>query len=221
VVGTYTTGIREYDDRALVVSLPMAQDLLRTDRVSSLVVVLQRTADTGAAAGDLRRRLDAAGHQASVATWSELSAFYHQVRGLYTGIFLFLGLIIGALVVLSSANAMTMTVLERTREIGTMLALGTSRRRVMVTVVAEALGLGLAGGVLGALAGSGLAVGLTRAGILMPPPPTVATGFPLVIDVLPALTAAGPAGMAATLLVASVLPAVRAARLRIPDALAR
>jgi ABC-type lipoprotein release transport system permease subunit len=54
---------------------------------------------------------------------------------------------------------------------------------------------------------------------MMPPPPTFTRGFPLQIDVVPALYLAVLALMIVTLGVAAVLPAARAARLRITDAL--
>jgi ABC-type lipoprotein release transport system permease subunit len=75
------------------------------------------------------------------------------------------------------------------------------------------------GGSAGAALGWALATFLTYAHIMMPPPPTYTTGFRLVIDVVPALWIGVPILMAVTLLMASVLPAARAARLRITDAL--
>jgi ABC-type antimicrobial peptide transport system permease subunit len=60
---------------------------------------------------------------------------------------------------------------------------------------------------------------LTGAGIMMPPPPTFTTGFPLQIDVVPTLYWIVLMVMVATVGVAAVLPAARAARLKITDAL--
>lgn len=220
VVGIYTTGVREVDERALIVRLDTAQLILNTRGVSKLIVVLRETGATSAAKASLERDLTAAGQRVEIATWSDLATFYHQVRGLYAGIFMFLGLIIVSLVVLSSGNAMTMTVMERVREIGTLMALGTSRARILLMFVAEGIGLGFLGGAIGAGLGFALARVLTRAQIMMPPPPTFTTGFPLVIDTVPALYVAVPLVMLVTLTMASLLPAVRAARLRITDALA-
>jgi putative ABC transport system permease protein len=219
IVGVYTTGIREMDERSIVVRTDTAQALLNTPRVSKLVVVLHRTDDTMAVRADLLARLTAEGRAVDILTWSDLAAFYHQVRGLFSGIFGFLGIIITVLVVLSAGNAMTMTVMERVQEIGTLMAVGTTRRRIMGMFVVEGLGLGAIGGGAGLALGYALAVGLTGAGIRMPPPPTFTTGFPLVISVVPALYAGVLALMIVTLGVAAVLPAARAARLRITDAL--
>ncbi|MBA2260735.1 MAG: ABC transporter permease [Acidobacteria bacterium] len=219
IVGIYTTGIRELDERSLVVRLDTAQTLLATSRVSRIVIVLHRTEDTAAVGAALTNVLGAGTTAPRIRTWSDLATFYHQVRGLFSGIFSFLGVIITVLVVLSAGNAMTMTVMERGREIGTLMAVGTSRLRIMAMFVVEGLTLGTLGGFLGLTAGYALATGLTRAGIQMPPPPTFTTGFPLQIAVVPALYASVLVVMIVTLGAAAVLPAARAARLRITDAL--
>ena len=57
------------------------------------------------------------------------------------------------LVVLSASNTLLMAVLERTRELGTLRAIGTGRAQVAVIVVAEALWLALLGGLIGSLLG--------------------------------------------------------------------
>jgi putative ABC transport system permease protein len=219
VVGTYTTGIREMDDRALIVRLDTAQAILATTRVSKLIVVLDQTARTLEVQAALAGALAQGTQRVEIATWADLAAFYHQVRGLYSGVFMFLGIIIVGLVVLSSANAMTMAVMERVTEIGTLMAMGTRRGLVMVMFVAEGLGLGLLGGTAGAVLAFTLARVLTTAHIMLPPPPTFSRRIPLIIDVVPALWVVVPVLMIGTMLVAALLPATRAARLRITDAL--
>jgi putative ABC transport system permease protein len=219
VVGTYTTGIREMDDRALLVPLDTAQAILNTTKVSKLIVVLDDTSQTEPVKAALRSTLASAGEPTEMATWADLATFYHQVRGLYSGIFIFLGIIIVGLVILSSGNAMTMAVMERVKEIGTLLALGTSRSLVLVMFITEAFGLGVLGGVTGAVVGWIAARAINAASITLPPPPTFSRGVLLIIDVVPALWIAVPVLMLVTLLIASFLPAARAARLRITDAL--
>jgi putative ABC transport system permease protein len=219
VVGTYTTGIREMDDRALLVRLDTAQLILNTTRVSKLIVVLDDTSRTDSVKTALQAALTRAGEPTEMATWSDLATFYHQVRGLYSGIFIFLGVIIVGLVILSSGNAMTMAVMERVKEIGTLMALGTSRPLVLVMFMTEAFGLGLLGGLTGAVLGWIAARAINVAQIRLPPPPTFSRGVLLIIDVVPVLWMAVPVLMLVTLLIASFLPAARAARLRITDAL--
>lgn len=60
------------------------------------------------------------------------------------------------------ANTFSMLVAQRTREIGLMRAIGSSRKQVNRSVLFEALLLGVVGSLLGVLAGVGLAIGLMK-----------------------------------------------------------
>ena len=59
-------------------------------------------------------------------------------------------------------NTFSMLVAQRTREIGLMRAIGSSRRQVNRSVLVEAVLLGIVGSVLGVAAGVGIAVGLMK-----------------------------------------------------------
>ena len=85
-------------------------------------------------------------------TWEKLTPFFNIVRMIDTMTF-FIKLMLIAIVLISIMNVMIMAVYERTREIGTIAAIGTLPGRILSLFVFEGLGLG----VLGAL--SGTAVG--------------------------------------------------------------
>ncbi|GAA4576147.1 ABC transporter permease [Planotetraspora kaengkrachanensis] len=57
-------------------------------------------------------------------------------------------------------NTFSMLVAQRTRDLALLRAVGASRRQVTLSVMGEALGVGLLGSIAGLLAGAGLAVGL-------------------------------------------------------------
>jgi putative ABC transport system permease protein len=65
--------------------------------------------------------------------------------------------LVGALVVF---NTMLMSINERTREVGILLALGWQRRTIMKLIFSEAVMLALLGGIIGILVGVGIAWGL-------------------------------------------------------------
>ena len=102
-------------------------------------------------------------------------------------------------------NTLTMSVIERTREIGVLRALGASRWQVRRSIADESLVIGLIGALLGIAVGTGLGYALLRG---------LSSGIPGVEYRPPFATmvAVGLAGVALGL-IASVLPARRAARL--------
>ena len=220
VVGLYSTGVREMDARSLRMPLATTQQLLDSDRVTKVLVKLEATRYTEEVAASLAASgLRAGGQELRVRTWEELAPFYKQVVALYNSIFLFVGLIIAVLVVLSTANTMMMAVFERVREIGTLMALGTRRRQILGIFVLEGMAIGVLGGVLGCLLSWGLIEVVNGAGITMPPPPSFSRGIPLLIKMVPELFVAVFVLVVGLQTVSAVLPALRGARMRIVDAL--
>src|SRR5438445_9204557 len=220
VAGLYATGIKEFDERALKVSLATAQRLLDTDRVTKVIVkrgATRRTEEERSAM--VAAGLGGRGGELRVRTWHDLATFYQQVVLLYDAIFLFLGVIIFILVVLSSSNTMMMSVFERVREIGTLMAFGTRRRQVLAIFVLEGVVLGVLGGLCGLAVSYGLIQAINHAGLTMPPPPSFSTALPLLVKLVPGLFAGVFVLIVAVLTGSAVLPAWRGARLRIGDAL--
>ncbi|HPW56213.1 MAG TPA: FtsX-like permease family protein [Thermoanaerobaculaceae bacterium] len=219
VAGLITTGVQELDTRYLRLSLGSAQRLLGTTRVSNLLVTLDRTSRAEEALASVRSVL--AGHQPPLAVvpWTERAPFYAQVEALYVGIFWFLGTIVFALVVLATSNTLTMTVMERFRELGTLRALGTSVWQVAGLIGLEAVWLGLIGGVVGDVLGAGLIGLLNAIGITMPPPPGAVDPIELRVVFVPEAFGGAILLMLTVLALAAVAPVLRVARLRIVDAL--
>jgi putative ABC transport system permease protein len=115
-------------------------------------------AEDGVATAGLQRRVAAAaGPGVEVETPAGKGEQANEsLAGLDIVLYFFSGIAIfvGAFLILNSFN---MTVLQRMREIGTLRALGASRRRLGASIVGEALVLGAAGAALGLALGIGLA----------------------------------------------------------------
>jgi putative ABC transport system permease protein len=221
VSGLADIPIKELDDRYLATTLGLASELLvASGRVSKLTVVLRGHADANEARPRLLASLHREGIDVAGKTWEELAVFYRQVRLLYLGIFGFMGLVLIVVVMLAAANTMMMAAAERTREIGTLRALGTRPSAITRMFVAEGLILAVAGCVGGALVALAVRAVLNHAGLTLPPPPGVSHGVVLHVNLYVAAYAAGALGMSATLVAASWFPARRAARMSIIEALA-
>lgn len=216
VVGVFRTLSQDYDARAVRVALPAAQDLLVTGGVHSLVVLLDDTARTDDALRALRETLPA---DYELFPWYTLADFYQKTVSLYERQFLVLQMIVAILVVLSVTNSVTMVVHERIGEYGTLRALGERDSDVFRLVVTENLLLGIVGGLAGVAAGVLLAAGISAAGITMPPPPNMSSGYVVTIRLATAFLAqAFVLGVIATL-VGALRPAWRASRVPISEAL--
>lgn len=219
VAGIFTMGVKEYDDRAIKMPLAGAQQLLQTKKVERLIVMLNDTDDTPAVRRDLAKTFARNGWSLEMKDWSELATFYHQVVMLYSGIFGFLGVVVFAIVIFSVANTILMSVFERTREIGTLMAIGTTRGRIWQMFLSEGVVIGILGAVLGVIAGAATAFALNRAHIMLPPPPSYTTGYPLQILLQPSIVITAALVSLITSTLSSIVPALKASRLTIVDAL--
>jgi len=217
--GIFRTGVKEYDDVAVMVPMELAKTLLYTENVQSIVVVLDETENTDLVADNLRKEFSQANLDLEIKTWSDLATFYHQVVQLYGGIFWVVRLIILIIVIFSIANTMTMSVFERMREIGTIRAMGTKRRGVLSLFLIEGLILGALGGALGLVFGIIAAKLLSIKGIYIPPPPTMTEGYTALINIVPKDLIFAFSLAVGTSLVSSIYPAFKAARLKVVDAL--
>jgi len=217
IVGIFQSFSKDFDARAIRISLPDARELLGSRGANTLVLALKQTSDTEHVAEALRSTLES--KQLEVRTWRQLNDFYDKTVALYDQQFGFMQLIILGMVLLSVANSVNITVHERVGEFGTMMALGNRPGHVRALILRETTMLGLIGGVLGVALGATLATLISAIGIAMPPPPNSNLGYTGFIRIVPTVLAmAFAVGLFATIL-AGLLPAARASRTPIAEAL--
>lgn len=215
VQGIYSTGIPELDKRQLYLSLADAQSLLATDKVSTLSIFAFDTASTAQLMHDFQPQMSGL----ALTPWWQRAFFYQGVKSLYNRIFGVLGVIMAVVVFVALFNTLTMSVTERTREIGTLAALGTSSGELIRNFILEALWLVLVGVMLGLLLSALLALGVLWADIQMPPPPGRNQGYPLVIYFSLPLAAAVTACITAVCVLSSWLAARQGVKKPITEAL--
>ena len=153
-------------------------------------------------------------------TWLQQAVFYQSVKGLYDRIFGFLGAIVLVIVLFSVTNTLAMAVLERTREIGTLRAMGATPGEVMRVFTLEGLALGSGGALAGMLLAGGVALFLLLAGIQMPPPPGRSNGYPLAVSVSAPMYAGAVLAVALLSALASWFISRKAAKQSVVEALA-
>ncbi len=184
------------DDSRVFAHLHTVQRLAKAGETVNVIEIMACCED---AAGGLVGQLRELFPEAKVLTITQVVDTQVAVNGLMTRLsYLFFAILL-VVGVASIAGTMFANVAERRREIGTLMALGATPSLIARLFLGKALLIGLAGGAIGYVCGTGLAVGLgpNWAGVAVQPVPSLAA-----IAVLLAATVA---------LVSSYLPARRAA----------
>ncbi|MEZ8385905.1 ABC transporter permease, partial [Vibrio splendidus] len=186
VQGIYSTGVPELDKRQLYVHITTAQELLASDKVSTLSVFLFETSKTSTVQQRIQTALDRnsasqseQGTEIEITPWQDRAFFYTKVKDLYDRIFGIMGAVMALVVFVSLFNTMTMSVTERTREIGTLSALGSYPSEIVAGFLKEAGLLAVIGSAIGALVSGLVSLLLLVVDIQMPPPPGRTEGYPL------------------------------------------
>lgn len=170
-----TTGAKELDEVYLAMQLGQAQQLLFGDsgqRVTALQIQLQHSADLETARARLQHLIEHNWQQQplEVHDFQTLNPAFGQITGMFSAIFGFITILISAIVLFTVGNTMSMAVLERTVEIGTLRTLGLRRSGIRRLFVSEGLLLGLTGAALGTLLALLLASLINQAGFSWLPP---------------------------------------------------
>jgi len=155
--GTFRIGATELDSSFAIVTLKDAQALsLLGDRVTEIAVMLKNPVDVLPVSKRLKERLVSSGYE--VYTWEELMPALQEMIDL-DNIFMYLILLVVLVVVsLGILNTMLMSIMERTREFGIMMAVGTSPRNVILLVMLESFFIGI----IGIISGAGIGIGINR-----------------------------------------------------------
>ncbi|MBL8033989.1 MAG: ABC transporter permease [Leptospiraceae bacterium] len=217
--GCFSTVSKEYDKVAAIMPLADAKRFSATEDVLKLVVMLKDTDMTAKARQDLEAAFAAKGYDLEMVSWHELADYYKQVMVFLGGMFMVIATIIVFVVVFSIVNTLTMSVFERVQEIGTIRAMGAEGGSIVKLFVIEGIMLGLIGGAIGMLFGGAVGVIVNHAKILLPPPPGSSEGFLLQLRLYPSSFAIGFMIALVSSFVASIYPAMKAAKLRVVDAL--
>jgi putative ABC transport system permease protein len=200
------------------VNLSLAQKLLKTDGVDVILIQLQDFNDSEDFAITLQQKLTDAQLDFEVRPWQELSPFYESIRqfwGVFSG-FTTIGVFV--LVFFSVLEVLTMSFLERTREVGTVRAIGTYRSQLFRMFLLEGALVGFIGGILGVVTGIGLSILVNSSNIMWLPPGAleeipVEIQIGVTVAIVPMLTA-----IFSTLL-SAIYPSLKNARMNIVRAL--
>lgn len=222
VHGIYSTGVPELDKRQLYLHIQSASELLASNKVSTLSLFLFSTEQTETMRHWVENKLSLMSLRQAiqVTPWQQRAFFYQKVKDLYDRIFGIMGLVMGLVVFVALFNTLTMSVTERTREIGTLSALGTYPNEIVASFIREAVLLAILGSLVGAAFNALTSVLLMVVDVQMPPPPGRTEGYPLHIYFSWELVLLSAFGVLSICIVAAWLSARKGVNKPITEALA-
>ena len=223
VSGVEVQTLKEMDDNYVGMNIGLAQNLIYgrgEHKVSGIVVQLNRTEDLGKARKRLLALFKEHDLDLEVRDFTELNPQYNQIIGMFRSIFAFISAIIAIVVLFTVTNAMGMSVVERTGEIGTSRAMGVRRHGIRKQFLAEGSLLGVMGATVGVLLAYFVAYAINHSGLTWSPPGQVARA-PLRLYLIGAewLIVTTWIGLLVVSALSALVPANRAARMVVVDAL--
>ncbi len=218
VFQTFSVPVEELNDKVVRTPLQFAQSLYDTDSVDRMTILLEDDQHVALLKDKLKHELDQNNVDMEVKSWQELNPFYTKVKKMFDIIFIFIFIIVFVISVTSVVNTLSMSVIERTREIGTLRALGLKRGGIVRLFAMESAMLGLLGCALG-LAMTAAIWSLIK--IWQPHwiPPNIVVSIPLEVYLVPSYLLVTFLFLVFLSAVVAVLPARKAAGKSIVDAL--
>ena len=165
VRGIFKSGIMELDQAWVEVPLTEAQRLLKLkDEVTQIALLLDQLEQSVPVANALAAELP---KDLEVLAWEvALKELYDAIVLDDAGLYLMMAIIF-IIVAIGIFNAVLMSVVERTREFGVMMALGQNGKQLFAVVVTEAVQIALVSAVVGVAVGLGLHFWVASVGIDM------------------------------------------------------
>ena len=183
IVATYNTGVTETNNAAILTSIDHLRKLYDTNNAAYWSVWLKDGTQLKSGVAEIRTKLRQAGLAVDVYPWNTdaMSPMYTGTMAFLYTLVSFITIVLTVVIVFSVFNAATMTVIERSQEIGMMRSLGFKRREIRGFFFRESLLLAALSAAAGAVVA---AVGITAvntSGVMLHPPGVV-NGIPLFID---------------------------------------
>jgi len=223
VTELHQQGFKDIDDMYVGMHIALAQQLLYgSDEHKAVAIVVQlfHTRDLDKARDRLRALFKDHNLDLEVRDFTEVQPAYNQIVGLFDAIFAFISVILTVIVLFTVVNTMSMSVMERTNEIGTIRAMGVRRSGVRRQFLVEGLLLGIIGAAVGVALGTMGGFWFNDLGFTWHPPGQAAE-VPLLLRTtgIEVLQFSVFAALVLIASLAALVPASRAARMKVVDSL--
>lgn len=164
VIGTFrertsTFGLSELTDETVLIPITVLRYFVPVERIDPLYVQARHTEDVVPLTREVRQIIESRHRPGARYQVENLSGILSAAQNIALILTLVLVMVSTIALVISGIgimNIMLVTVTERTREIGIRMAVGASRREVLLQFLLEAVLISVGGGFIGILAGVGL-----------------------------------------------------------------
>jgi len=164
LIGTFETGNDQIDNGTVMLLRSSAQRMLSLDqRISKFALRIEPKDAVMAVVSDLRTQIPS--KNLKVLTWEELIPMMAQLIHFQNGMIFVVVLIVLTVVAAGILNTLMMSIVERTREFGLMMAMGTKPRQVILLVGLESFLITSLGAVCGIAVGISLTTYVGHVGI--------------------------------------------------------
>ena len=218
VSGTFSAGIDEVDSQVIYIPLALTQTILDTPNVDLAVLKFAQLPQSEENAQKINKELTIDHTLLRARTWRELAVLYRQVAKFYDVQNRMIEAILLALMFLGILNAVSMTVVERTGEIGTLRSFGESRSDIIGQFILESLLITTIGIFVGSI-GSWLIIQIIHFSKIVTEMPGASVPFNLQLNFLFSSVLYASLMALITAVFATYIPARRAAHMNIVDAL--
>jgi putative ABC transport system permease protein len=218
VSGIFSAGIDEIDSQVIYIPLPLTQMILDTPNVDIAVLKFASLPQSESSAVKINQELKAGNTLLRARTWRELAVLFRQVDKFYGVQNRLIEGILLALMFLGILNAVSMTVVERTGEIGTLRSFGESRTDIICQFILESLLLTFVGTIVGSIGSWGI-IQIIHISKIVTEMPGASVPFTLHINFLFSSVFYASFLAFVTSIIATYIPAKRAAHMNIVDAL--
>ncbi|HPN56277.1 MAG TPA: FtsX-like permease family protein, partial [Candidatus Omnitrophota bacterium] len=222
ILGLLDTGVEEIDKGVVLLPLKATQSLfVMDDGISEIAVRLKTASQAKPIAHDLARNLPSA--KLEILPWQDVSPMMEQWIEFDNAFIWIIVIVVMIVVAIGILNTVLMGVLERTREFGILLALGTNHKQIIAMVAWESLFLGLVGSLAGLIIGSSSSLYFSTAGIDLSLFTSAMNSFYMDAFIYPVLhpgyVAVSVILVLGTSMIVSIYPAWHAAHLKPVDAI--
>ena len=213
IVGVFDSGVTDIDRNIAQVPLGFFQDTFFMEGAGHEIVVVGDDLGTVPEVQEQVRSVLPADSDLVVPDWDALQPGLKQAIQADIGSSFFMYFVLVVLVSFSVLNTQLMSVLERTREFGIVMALGLKPGRLGRLVVLETAMMGLIGTIIGVVGGAIFTSWFTTNGLAFPGMDEMAARFNLPARMYPDINLltllAGPAIVFVFTMLAAIYPAVR------------